>query len=205
MTLAVALTVGCAVAVAALLAAEHGKHDRARLIAKSIAAACFVALGALRADGSGYAQLVVAGLALGAAGDVALVFPGKRAFLAGLGLFLLGHLAYVAAFAELAPARDWLQPIAAVPLACGAGALVWLWPRLDGKMRGPVVCYVAVISAMVVGALAVGTSIIIAAAGLFFASDLAVARHRFVRASFVNKAWGLPAYFAGQLLFAYSI
>jgi uncharacterized membrane protein YhhN len=42
-------------------------------------------------------------------------------------------------------------------------------------------------------------------AALFFASDLAVARNRFVAKAFVNRAWGLPAYYAGQLLIAWSI
>jgi uncharacterized membrane protein YhhN len=39
----------------------------------------------------------------------------------------------------------------------------------------------------------------------FFASDLAVARERFVVHSVANKLWGLPAYYAGQLLLAWSI
>ena len=41
-------------------------------------------------------------------------------------------------------------------------------------------------------------------AALYFASDIAVARDRFVGASFANKAWGLPAYYAAQLLIAWS-
>ena len=44
-----------------------------------------------------------------------------------------------------------------------------------------------------------------AGAGLFYLSDLAVARHRFVRPAFVNRALGLPAYYVGQLLLAFTI
>ena len=44
-----------------------------------------------------------------------------------------------------------------------------------------------------------------AGACLFFASDLAVARDRFVARDFTNKLWGLPAYYIGQLLIAWAI
>jgi uncharacterized membrane protein YhhN len=37
---------------------------------------------------------------------------------------------------------------------------------------------------------------------LFYVSDLAVARNRFVAPGFANRAWGLPAYYAGQMLLA---
>ena len=40
---------------------------------------------------------------------------------------------------------------------------------------------------------------------LFYLSDLAVARHRFVHESFVNRAIGLPTYYLGQLLLALTI
>ena len=36
----------------------------------------------------------------------------------------------------------------------------------------------------------------------FFVSDLAVARERFVAKSFSNKLWGLPLYYAAQLVLA---
>ncbi|MEN8163997.1 MAG: lysoplasmalogenase family protein [Acidobacteriota bacterium] len=42
-------------------------------------------------------------------------------------------------------------------------------------------------------------------ATLFFLSDLAVARHRFVKEAFLNRAIGLPAYYAGQMLLALTI
>ena len=65
---------------------------------------------------------------------------------------------------------------------------------------------------MVVGAFAVMHTLprananwLASGAVLFFVSDLAVARDKFVGASFVNRAWGLPAYYAGQLLIAWSL
>jgi uncharacterized membrane protein YhhN len=103
------------------------------------------------------------------------------------------------------------------PLAAGVIALRWLWPHLRGAaatLRGPVIAYVTVITLMVVAALAAARGdalpattrgLIAAGAALFYASDLAVARNRFVAEGFVNKAWGLPAYYAGQLLLAWAI
>jgi uncharacterized membrane protein YhhN len=36
----------------------------------------------------------------------------------------------------------------------------------------------------------------------FTASDISVARDRFARHEFLNRAWGLPLYYAAQLLIA---
>jgi uncharacterized membrane protein YhhN len=44
---------------------------------------------------------------------------------------------------------------------------------------------------------------LVGGAVLFFVSDVAVARDRFVEPSWKNRAWGLPAYYAGQLLLAW--
>jgi len=39
----------------------------------------------------------------------------------------------------------------------------------------------------------------------FYLSDLGVARDRFVSKGFVNRLVGLPLYYGGQLLLAYSV
>lgn len=196
-------------ALAALLVAEARGSRRGRYAAKPLASLGFIAVGlAVGAADTRYGTLVLAGLVLGAAGDVALMFPGGRAFLAGLVAFLLGHLAYVVAFAEVAPPTAWAtSPWALAPVLVAAIVLPWLWPHL-GRMKGPVLAYLAVITAMVVGAIAAyaaaGSLLLLTGAIAFFASDLAVARERFVRRTFANKAWGLPAYYGGQLLLAWS-
>jgi len=95
------------------------------------------------------------------------------------------------------------------PIAVAAYMLRVLWPKL-GSLRVPVSVYVGAIVAMVIGAIAIrdvvpkGTPLAIGAA-LFFASDLAVARDRFLARDFTNKLWGLPAYYAGQLLIAWAV
>jgi uncharacterized membrane protein YhhN len=115
----------------------------------------------------------------------------------------------VAGFHAALPIADWPLVILAPLALAGGGALTWLWLHL-GRRRIPVVAYIVAITAMVWGGMSVswaGALPWTAAAGaiLFYLSDLAVARHRFVRPSFVNRAIGLPAYYVGQLLLALTI
>jgi uncharacterized membrane protein YhhN len=80
---------------------------------------------------------------------------------------------------------------------------------VKGGMRGAVLAYVLVISAMVVlaagAAGASGDAAILAGAVAFYVSDLAVARERFVAHSYTNKIWGLPLYYGAQLVLALSV
>jgi uncharacterized membrane protein YhhN len=222
----IALSIGCVIACVALVVAEARGMATLRITAKPVASAAFVAVGvlALRAGHAGdlvpgraaFARAIFAGLVLGAIGDACLLATGKRWFLAGLIAFLLGHLAYVAGIAMIEPADRWCGDagwLAAVPVGAGLLALAGLWPRL-GAMRLPVIAYVATISVMVVAAIAAarGTALpdphrgrLVVGAGAFFVSDLAVARDRFVAKTFANKLWGLPTYYAGQLLIAWSM
>jgi uncharacterized membrane protein YhhN len=121
------------------------------LVAKPIPALCLAAMVLRRR--SSYARIVGVGLVLSAAGDVLLEFPNR--FLVGLLAFLLAHLFYIAAFLgrSRAPRGGLLLPF----LAWTAAALAYLWPGL-GPMRGPVAGYVAVITAMMWRAAAVGGS-----------------------------------------------
>lgn len=219
----IALTVGCAAACAVLVVAEWRSLVQLRLAAKLLASAAFVGVGAVALCGAGddparlaLCRAIVVGLVLGALGDACLALPGRRWFAAGLGAFLLGHLAYVVGIATVEPPGRWLGDagwLAAVPIGMSLGALVVLWPRL-GALRIPVIAYIATICAMVIAAVAAGRCAplpeanrhrLLAGAVAFFASDLAVARERFVARGLLNKLWGLPAYYAGQLLIAWSI
>lgn len=213
--MSIVLTIACVFFLAGLLVAEYRKSLPLVFATKPTASACFVLVpltGAAVIAGPFWGW-VVAGLVLGLVGDVFLMIPGRRTFLAGLVAFLLGHGAYVVACLLLVGAGAWLHPWSLLPLLAAVAAGRYLWPHL-GKMRGPVLAYVVVITLMVVAAIAVlrvGTLpdtahrwTLLLGAVLFFASDIAVARNRFVSAGFVNRAWGLPAYYAGQLLFAWS-
>jgi uncharacterized membrane protein YhhN len=210
------LTVVCALCCLVLVYAEYRGHARLRIASKLAASTAFVALAAPHWDASPFARWMIVGLVLGAIGDAALLGRGKRWFLAGLVAFLAGHVAYVGGFALLIAPERWFAAAglpAALPIVVGAAVLAVLWGRL-GSLRIPVIVYVLVIVAMVIGALAVyradalpdpARTRLLAGATLFFLSDLAVARDRFVGRAFSNKLWGLPAYYAGQLLIAWSI
>lgn len=199
-----AATFVCAIACLVLVGAEYRKAKTLRIASKTIASLAFIAVGVLAYTPTPYAMWIVAGLVLGAVGDIALLGKSDRAFMGGLVAFLLGHIAYVVAIAVVVPPAGWMSPLALVPAVIGAGALAWLWPHL-GSMKLPVIVYVLTIVTMVVGALAVRHAVLTTGAVLFFASDLAVARDKFVAAGFVNRAWGLPCYYAGQLFIAWSL
>lgn len=207
----VSLTILCALATLALVAAERTKHRRSRYIAKPLAAGSFVGVAVLGGalSGDAYAKWVVLGLLLGAGGDIGLMLPERKHFVAGIALFWLGHVLYLVAISQLVPPRDWLTPVGLVPAAIGGAVGAYVWPHA-GRLRPVVVAYVAVFVTVAMAALSaysLGTTrslLLVIGAGLFFASDVAVARHRFVRESFTNKLLGQPAYFAGQLLIAWS-
>jgi uncharacterized membrane protein YhhN len=65
--------------------------------------------------------------------------------------------------------------------------------------------YIAAITMMLSIAGATMSPFIVAAAGMFAISDIAVARDQFVQHSLGNKLWGIPLYYAAQLLFAISL
>lgn len=199
------------VCVALLLVAERRGARAGVAVAKPLASTGFLAVAlAAGATGSGYGRIVLAALALSWIGDVLLIARGASAlFLAGLVAFLLGHVGYVAAFAQRGVDAAWALAALLAAAFVAAGVLRWLWPHVSGEMRGPVAAYVVVITAMVVLSLgtfgAHGVALIPLGAVCFWISDVAVARERFVVDAFANKLWGLPLYYGGQLLLAASV
>ncbi len=201
---ALALTVALTVAGAALAllygAAFAGAPSSGAKSAVKTASVLALALAALPAHAPGP---VVAGLALGAAGDFLLSRPGTRAFLAGMAAFAAGHIAYGLAF--LAPGT--LPPLLPA-LALAALALsteVWLAPR-TGALRWPVRGYVAVITLMALAALTLPAPRWPALVGalLFLLSDLLLSLDLFVlpegRAKRLAARALWACYWSGQAL-----
>lgn len=187
-----------ALLVAAHLVAERRGAGLARAVTKVCASLAVVALALLHEHRGPLATGLTVGLALSVVGDAALLAARRAAFLGGLGAFLLAHLAYAVAFASVGNVEPWLV----VPVvALLAGTLRWLWPHL-GPMRLPVVAYCVAIGAMLWQAQGVDRPEARLGAALFTASDLFVARDRFVRPGFANRAVGLPLYYAAQVLLA---
>ncbi len=201
--------------LAGVLFSEKRDSIRGLLLTKPFLSALFVvtALTGPQAD-PGYFRWILAGLLLCLAGDVFLIFFfSKKFFLAGLVSFLAGHVLYAVAFFSLAGpgTANW---IAIVILVAVSGAVfAWLRPHL-GKMLVPVIAYIAIITAMVIGAVSLaetetirfpGRALALSGAIFFYLSDIFVARQRFATRNYFNRAVGLPLYFAAQFLIAFSI
>jgi uncharacterized membrane protein YhhN len=101
-----ATIVYAALAVADTLLAATGR-DRQRWLAKPLLMPVLMA---------GRDRPAQRALALGGAGDVALLGSGETAFMAGLGCFLAGHVAWIIALRQR-PGRGRLraQPVLAAP------------------------------------------------------------------------------------------
>jgi uncharacterized membrane protein YhhN len=119
-------------------------------------------------------------LALGGAGDVALLGTTDAAFTSGLACFLAGHAAWIHALRQRSVGgllRS--RPALAVPYLSAFGALnAYLWPR-TGKDRVPVLAYSTALLAMSLVALDSGSPRTAAGGVLFLVSDTLLALERF--------------------------
>jgi uncharacterized membrane protein YhhN len=199
-----------AAALAGLLFAEARGAHRLAALCKPLASTGFV--GAALAAGAlttAYGRLVLAALVLSWVGDVLLLSQRPGAFLGGLLAFLFGHVAFGFAFAERG--TDHLWTLAALAVLVLPALLVdrWLRPHAPANLKIPVRAYIVVITGMLAlaaGTLGAGaTPLILLGALAFYLSDLSVARDRFLREELVNRLWGLPLYYAAQLLLAASV
>jgi uncharacterized membrane protein YhhN len=143
-------------------------------------------------------------LALGGAGDVALLGTSDAAFTAGLGCFLAGHVAWILALRQR-PGGGWLRsrPALAVPyLAAFAGLNAYLWPR-TGKDRIPVLAYSTALLAMSLTALDSGSRRTAAGGALFLISDALLALERFGGIELpAHEGLVMASYTAAQALLA---
>lgn len=207
----VALLVGlCVVAVAVLVRAEFRRSQPVRAMAKLLASSTFVAIAWLLGAWAGnYGRCLLVAFMFSWLGDALLLSGRSRVFLAGIFAFLLAHIAFAAAFLHLPLELPVL--CAALGGMAGLGLLMlrWLWPYLESFYRPAVAVYVLALVAMVAPAIAAtaatGNWHYAAGALAFAASDVAVARNRFVSPGPANKAWGLPLYYAAQLVLALSL
>jgi len=160
-------------------------------------------------DPSPYMWVLLGALTLSWAGDLALSFEGRRAFIVGLVAFAGAHVVYAGAFIVRGSTDPVILVISAVAMVVfGTVILKWLAPHRPDELRRPLVIYVVVISVMVVAAFATqGDALdvrIPLGAVSFAASDVLVARQQFVTKTRWNRIVGLPLYFAAQLLLAAS-
>lgn len=200
--------VACVFFLAGTLNAEFSGRTELLRVCKPLASIGFLvaAVGA-GAFGSTFGTVIFVGLVLCLVGDVLLMWQEKGPFMAGIGAFLLGHIAYLIAFGMrgLHGLTAVIALVAVIPLA--VFLLRWLWEGIS-ELRVPVIAYVVVISMMVAAAFGTygfaASGPILVGAILFFVSDLFVARERFVDSTFTNRAVGLPLYYGAQLIIAYA-
>jgi len=198
------------VSVAVLLLAEYNGWTRLRWFSKPLASTGFlIAAVEWGATESTYGLAVLIALILGWLGDVLLLPSNKTIFLAGIIAFFLGHLVYAVGFAVLG--LSWPLTLATGCVIGTTSALIgWrLLPQVPTKLKGPVIAYIIVLTAMV--AMAVGAAVqhqnalLLVGSVAFLLSDMAVARHRFVTKHWINKLIGGPLYFGGQLMLASTV
>ncbi|MFI8100112.1 lysoplasmalogenase [Streptomyces sp. NPDC086023] len=150
----------------ALLAGWHPGH----LVAKPLLMPLLVAYVLTRRA----PRLLVAALAFGWGGDVALLFDADLAFLVGMASFALGHVCYLLLFGT-GPGRDRVHPLVCTGYAVALVTTVaLLWSDLPAGLRGPVAGYSLLLTAMACRSGALGRT---AAAGgaLFLLSDTLIA------------------------------
>ena len=204
-----------AIALLAMVLRFEKTENRFGLIpTKGLLSCLFVAAAIVQAPlPSTFSRFVIAGLIFCLAGDVFLALPQKRMFLLGLISFLVGHILYCVAFYLVTGTNTATWIGSGVVLLTSIGVYRWLRPHL-GHMHGPVVAYIIVITVMVSGASSVlgdprlaeeGRIMLFAGASAFYLSDVFVARDRFVTTGFGNRLFGLPLYYAGQFLIAFSL
>jgi uncharacterized membrane protein YhhN len=141
-------------------------------------------------------------LALGCAGDVALLGESDLAFTAGLGSFLLGHVAWVKALR--ARGSGHLTQAKAVPyLAAWAGLNTYLWSR-TGKDRLPVLAYSSALLATALAAADTGDGRTTAGGLLFLTSDSLLALEKFAGVSLpAHEGLVMATYTTAQALLAH--
>lgn len=200
----------CMVASFVLVAAEWRAWPVSRGLLKVIASSAFVAVALqLEATATAYGRLILAALALSWVGDVFLLSKQSRNFMLGIASFLASHIVYSIAFAHRPLSEPALVAGFAVMGCTGIIVLKWLWSHLSGFYRFAVTAYIFAIIVMCSFAIAVcsasGNWILAVGALAFAASDISVARDRFVAHAIINRAWGLPLYYTAQVVLALSV
>jgi len=198
------------------IVADYRRSLSLKYVTKPLTTLLIVALALTREPvDRTYQVFIVIGLLFSLAGDVFLMLPEepRSHFLAGLASFFLAHVCYIGGF-SVRSTWAWSHVAALLVLALvGAGLCGYLWRRL-GPLKGPVLCYTAIIVGMAWRATArldapevpkVGAVLAMIGALLFMLSDACLAVARFARSFHASRAIVLSTYFTAQTLIAMSV
>ena len=208
----------CLCLMALFLIRENRKEYIPAVILKGLASACFVILGFLLSDGSKTAQLITAGLLVGAIADVLLnlrmVFPekGQPVFLLGILVFLSGHILYLAAVIRGA-AYWWICVISGAILT--ALLMTWIFRQITAKKAFKVFGVVYIGAIVLLNCVAIGNlnaspsafnAVFAAGAVLFLLSDIVLILNTFGKETKQSlRITNISLYYVGQLLIALSL
>jgi len=211
MTVDFALLAPAAAAAAGTILADAKGRWRLVYVFKPLTMASLLALAAVRVpvERPAYKTFILAGLAASLLGDVFMMLRRKR-FVEGLASFLLAHGFYIAAFVSTTGSRLSLGTV--LPFFVYAIVMMRIILPRAGRMKGPVVVYIVVITLMAALAadryiLLGGARALFAFAGalLFVISDSVLAANRFVKKIPSAQVATLVPYFLAQALFALSV
>ena len=206
-----------AVCVSVLVHAEINKNQKRIRIFKPVCSIWLVILIVLSSV-LGRPQPVLfrgilTAMLLSFGGDMSLMFQdNKKFFMAGLVLFLLGHVSYGVTFTLLAGFTMWDLLSGAVLLVLFF-ILFFTFRSGSGSMLGPVIAYMIIISFMMNRAVSTAFSdaftfrqvvCIISGSALFYISDVILAWNRFYK-PFKYHRVSLFFYYAGQSLIISSL
>ena len=200
--------------LSALLYFEKQNNWKKKVPVKTLLSCLFILTAVVQTHPlPGYYEVMLFGFVFCLGGDVFLALPQKKMFLMGLISFLTGHVFYVIAFLKIGGVNSYAAVGAFLTIGTSIGVYTWLKPHL-GTMKIPVIFYIIVISCMLCGAWAVfgketlagqGRWLVLIGALSFYVSDLFVARNQFLKDAFLNRLLGLPLYYAGQFMLAFSV
>lgn len=188
-------------------------------VLKGVASAFFVLLGVLGAFNCNdvvYARLIVVGLVFGAIADVLLnlryVYEGTKAqvaFLAGIAVFLLGHIFYIVA---TLPYCDWLAFAIVIGVVLTALLMYWILGQVEAKLAFKIfgVFYIGAITILNCMALVALINypsqhaiMFLGGTLLFLASDIILILNTFGNnKSFLRRVANLMLYYVGQIMIA---
>ena len=189
-----ATVVFAAIAAADVLLAATG-HDRQRWLTKPLLMPVLMA---------GRDRPTQRALALGGAGDVALLGSSDAAFTAGLVSFLAGHIAWIIALRQRpGGGRLRARPALAAPyLAAHAALNAYLWKR-TGRDRVPVIIYSTALLAMSLAALDSRSPKTALGGALFLISDALLALEKFGEVQLpAHESLAMATYTTAQALLA---
>lgn len=216
------LLLGCAAEAIFIVLERKGKL-LAALLLKSAASLSFVFSGAMAlgiTNDPPFAKLVLAGLALGALGDICLnlrfllTARAKPVFMAGIAAFLLGHIAYLSALITRAPNALFFALPASALAALLIVRFVLARVEVQGTLRifGVVyLCIVILMAACAVALFALAPSdpahaLFAFGGALFAASDVLLILNQFGKRPYpAFRILNLSFYYLGQVCIALTI